>query len=876
MSELTPAQRQQREKFQQLYEQGVFDFEMYRTALAGLGIEVSRGDVVDTKIVEGPEIHGNVENLNMGPPPEDPEEALAVYRRVLANECCHLPLRGVAQGAGDPNRGRRQMELAHVYVQLATKSRRSALKAVIYNSRVVLTGDPGGGKTTFVRHLAYCLARHSLEPDEGWLDRLPDWWETEVDTLPILVTLRDFARELPAELPARAEPEHLWNFIVSCLQKKNLDFVAEHIHDVLERGEALVLLDGLDEVTTTAQRAFVRDAVAAFIKRYHKEARDRNNRYLATCRVLSYREEDLQLRDFEQYELAPFDEERIDSFIEAWYAELAGIGAARAEDVEKLTQKLKDAVRLPDMWRLAPNPLLLTTMAVVHADKGRLPEARAQLYEETIEILLWRWEQVGKGDATLSHLLQEAGRGDLDLRRTLRKLAFQVHEELKPNAAQDDIAYISAASLERELAALHPNESLVWARRVVEVMTTRAGLLLEYEPHSFGFPHRTFQEYLAGAYLARQPNLSQRTAELARRGANWREVILLAVGHQVYVMEDDYEKPLLIVGGLCPPQVEDTEAAWRAAWWAGDALLEMGVNRAEDSPEGQDKLERVRGRLVELIERGKLPVRERVTAGITLSALGDSRDFDEMITIPAGEFLMGSDEHGDEKPPHPVYLSAYRIGKYPVTNAQYLEFVEVTGREWKGMNEARRPERRTCPARYVSWYDAAAYCNWRSAREGLTPCYRGEGDNIKCDFTANGYRLPTEAEWEHAARGTDGRKWPWGNTWDKEKCNSRDLGLKDTTPVGIFPNGASPAGCLDMAGNVDEWCGDWYAGDYYANSPARNPAGPVTGGCRVVRGGSWFSDLDFARGAYRRRYSPFDRGDPLGFRCAASPGSLYS
>ncbi|MDO8587174.1 MAG: formylglycine-generating enzyme family protein [Armatimonadota bacterium] len=192
------------------------------------------------------------------------------------------------------------------------------------------------------------------------------------------------------------------------------------------------------------------------------------------------------------------------------------------------------------------------------------------------------------------------------------------------------------------------------------------------------------------------------------------------------------------------------------------------------------------------------------------------KDGSVMITIPAGKFIMGSNHEPDEKPVHTVYLDTYQIGKCEVTIAQYRKFCKATGYEmpdapswgWKHGH----------PIVNVTWNDAAAYCKWA------------------------GGRLPTEAEWEKAAAGTDGRTYPWGDAWDNNKCANVYLNLTSTQPVGSYPAGASAYGCMDMAGNVWEWCADVYAKDYYKASPSRNPRGPSRGGYRVMRGGSWDSD----------------------------------
>jgi formylglycine-generating enzyme required for sulfatase activity len=219
-----------------------------------------------------------------------------------------------------------------------------------------------------------------------------------------------------------------------------------------------------------------------------------------------------------------------------------------------------------------------------------------------------------------------------------------------------------------------------------------------------------------------------------------------------------------------------------------------------------------------------------------------------MVAVPAGEFTMGSEVgEGDEDPVHQVYLDAFWIDKTEVTNAQYRECWAAGKCQVSEVADNADFNGDAQPVVGLSWHDAKAYCGWAGAR------------------------LPTEAEWEKAARGIDGRIYPWGNEWDAEKVNSRE-GPYGTTVVGSYPEGVSPYGALDMAGNVWEWVADWYGSNYYANSPERNPTGPGSGQYRVRRGGSWYDDWSGVRCANRYWYDPGNRNNYLGFRCARSEG----
>jgi iron(II)-dependent oxidoreductase len=223
---------------------------------------------------------------------------------------------------------------------------------------------------------------------------------------------------------------------------------------------------------------------------------------------------------------------------------------------------------------------------------------------------------------------------------------------------------------------------------------------------------------------------------------------------------------------------------------------------------------------------------------------------DTMVTVPAGSFLMGNN------------LDAFYIDKYEVTNGRYRAFVEHTGH--RQPTEADNPffSGEQHPAIGVSWNDARAYCRWR------------------------GGALPSEAQWEKAARGTDGRTYPWGNAAANGDRAVMDLGgpcgrssweapptgpvpgeFCSTMPVGSKPRGGSPYGLMDMAGNVWEWCEDWYDDTYYRRNPTQNPRGPGEGEFRVVRGSSWHHLPHYLETSARFRFAPDNRSTYVGFRC---------
>jgi formylglycine-generating enzyme required for sulfatase activity len=242
----------------------------------------------------------------------------------------------------------------------------------------------------------------------------------------------------------------------------------------------------------------------------------------------------------------------------------------------------------------------------------------------------------------------------------------------------------------------------------------------------------------------------------------------------------------------------------------------------------------------------------QLAANATAQGIGNTwtrpADGMTMVYVPEGNFTMGSTNKPEEQPIHPVYLDAYWIDRTEVTNAMYAKCVQTGKCQPPELNKSTthpsyygNPQYADYPVIYVNWMQAQAYCDW------------------------SGARLPTEAQWEKAERGTDGRPYPWGNALPSKDLENYNKNVGDTTAVGSYPSGASPYGALDMAGNVWEWTADWFGSTYYANSPASNPLGPSTGIYRVLRGSSWEYDIS---PTYRRDSNPHIALEDVGFRCA--------
>ena len=281
------------------------------------------------------------------------------------------------------------------------------------------------------------------------------------------------------------------------------------------------------------------------------------------------------------------------------------------------------------------------------------------------------------------------------------------------------------------------------------------------------------------------------------------------------------------------------------SWLLSDYFVRT-ANRGYDSPAWQYKSLGFR------CVRSATPVPQ--------AAASSSTDQVEEILIPAGDFQMGCNRSNsaescfdNERPQHTVYLDAYFIDKYEVTNARYKTCVDADACEPpQAANSFTRavyfgnPEFADYPVIQVTWFQASAFCAWE------------------------GKRLPTEAEWEKAARGTDGRIYPWGDQAPTQELANFDGNVGDTTPVGSYPAGASPYGVMDMAGNVWEWVNDWYENSYYSQSPSDNPQGPASGESRVLRGGSWNDIDDDVHSASRSFNLPANWNLYGGFRCVRS------
>ena len=898
------------------------------------------------KIDAGGAVSISQQTLVLPLPPDHPAQ-LTKYLYHLIGACQNLTLGGLTPD----ERERENMELQGVFIGLdGDKPIRhpkgeihAALAQVVTQPRLVILGDPGSGKSTLLRFVAFALARAWLEPTGAWLNLLK-WTVQPLEKesprrpsdkkdeplielkwahplyIPIMVTLRDFAATdfNPDSKTA------LWEFIKSQIQAVELTSTIDALLDKLQQGQAILLLDGVDEVPA-ARRALVWQAIGQLHALFPQCP------WVTTCRILSYNDiEAATAKVGAKLTLAPFTPTQIEAFVTHWYDTLAQVG-----EIPSLLQAKQDArhlislVKEGKLYELAKNPMLLTIIALVHSFYGTLPDQEAKLYQICINALVVRWqnkkEAKKQGRSALPSSLAELGLSEADLHAILQEIGWVAHQA---QPERTDLADISQAEVQR--IARKVLKDSVKAAQFIQYTEQRAHLLIAKggqhdDDLRYTFPHRTFQEYLAGRYLSAQPDFGWLARPLAEAGSDWRKVLLLAAGNLVYNNQPGVGNiPLLLALRDILPQDKPTpqdNAGWQAVWRASEMLAILGMKDALAHPLGQKLLPRAREYLTALVTGEQLTPYERAQAGQTLAHLGDERPGIGLknglpdITwcdIAAGTFTMGRDDSDeDEKPAHKVTLPQYQISQYPVTQLQYKAFVDDGGytneKHWDaamsqnywtkdGFKAWQDDEPRTAPYRYgnpfdlpnhpvvgVTWYEAVAFCVWFSEKSGRF------------------VRLPTEAEWERAARGLDGRLYPWESTLTPSpspsgrgeqktrlplpegegrgegvvgsegiQANCKESRINSTCAVGLFPSGKSPEVVYDLSGQVWEWCSTLWQEKYTVPRPPNENEWHGTylnqDKTRVLRGGAYYVSIDNCYGSTRDRDDPRSRYFDYGFR----------
>ncbi len=738
-------------------------------------------------------------------------------------------------------------------------------EALARQPRVVVLGDPGSGKSTLLKHLALRLASEPESP------------------LPILIPLNAYAR-VAADQSLQAYLSEYFR-----ARAQTVSALGPLFDHAITQGQAVILLDGLDEVQSGRARVVDKVEVLA------REASARGCKLVVTSRIVGYRDAPLASKDWALYTLMDFDRAAIEQFASQWCPafEISTLGDTPEARVAAEQERLSLLAALnanPGVANLASNPLLLTILALIKRQGVDLPKSRVKLYDRYLETLIESWNKARSLD-------KQAGGKALDYNQTINVLGpLALHvRETNPTAGlipERQLLHWLTDYYKGEEWGLKAGPAIQKAGEFLDGVRRYSNLLVERGEGQYGFIHLTFEEALAayGLVNAGQLNLNKSLAYIEQRFADpaWRETLLLAVGVWGLLNRQPLVAGEVVRAILKMPCLD--EHAGQNILLAGACLEDVGTEGL-----GRAAAQDVTQALLAACHNRTLPPIAQRDAGFILGRTGwKPDDLDTFIPIPAGPFLYSDEKQKTmiEKP--------FAMAKYPVTNVQYRRFMDAKGYEqrelwsdegwaWrtgtyaskaqegyeKRYLEGRPVEKRgepffwydqkwnnpLAPVVGVSWFEAEAYGNWLSKELKRPIC------------------LPTEQEWERAVRHTDGREYPWGDTFERTKLNCAefwahedDLSDSDkwlkwagtasyesasTTRVGQFPEGDSMAGLSDASGNVWEWTDSWHEDE-------KNN--------RVLRGGSWFGSRRNARCAYRNGFVPGNFDVDIGFR-VCSPGS---
>lgn len=697
------------------------------------------------------------------------------------------------------------------------------LSDILGSDYAVITGDPGSGKTTLLKYISLALVEGKGSERLG-LDRL---------LLPVLVPVAAYAEGCKKNDYLRYSVDDFLSDYFSCVDNK---FIAHLFKYEKQRNSVLFLFDGLDEVSNEEERVKIVARIRDFIINHENT----ENKFLITCRTASYtrasRFDPIGKKEFTHYKVRPFDMENIKAFLIQWYRCYEREINKRSKMVEEEAKNKFDAmVRVicsdNNIFSIAVNPLMLTILVLVEHEGGQLPRNRAELYAKCLRLLSEVWNKLRSihEGANGEHRLGERRITEDFVVAYLGPIAFEMHSISSPVIDYSDLKDNLVKSFDRRNKYIsHSREE---ADDFISIMNERAGILHEVAPSVYGFIHLTFKEYLSARYLADIVDDIFESLGYRLFLPEWKEVILLTAASLKKRDATKFVNTIFRKNGI----------KFENIILAAECLLDAGRDKIND-----DIYDEIVIALKDVMF-STAAILDRFAAAESLGRLGDPRNLKEFIAIPGGNYPLSS---------YMKYVDTFEIGKYPVTNMWFGEFVKdggynkseywsSLGRKWLETSRVTEPSSwnnltwncPNSPIVNVCWYEAEAFANWltKTMNDGFL------------------YRLPTDDEWGAAATGFVGRKYPWGNKIPNNTfCNIVESEIGRTSPVGLFPDGNTPDGVVDLGGNVWEWMMNAY-----------NTFRPD----KSLRGGSWLTVPDAARSSYRIWWEPEIRHDFIGFRC---------
>lgn len=735
------------------------------------------------------------------------------YVKALREETSHFDVQGLKFG---DNRAYR-FPIEEFYIPLTTSSGAGADAArhgdmrggpiplqevLLAHRKLLVVGDPGSGKSTFLKRVVFQLCK-------DWTESAPFPVHLEAAVLSTYIARQHEQKLGPAD---PASPDWIPVFLGAQCDEKNRGLPADYFRARLKAGGCHVLIDGLDETPDEPQRErlakLIREAAAAFD----------GCRFVVTSRP----EGKIPIPDFEEALIGDLEPEAIRAFLAKLAKQLYPTDETRErmfrEDLEAAVNGRRE------IRKMTRNPVMLTALAVLQHNNVKLPEKRVDLYGSILEWLSKQRAKPGRMPAS-------------DCLLRLRELALEMQNQEAGRQKQVTLAW-AGEKLARRFANREAAERFLRAEQADSGIVVSRGREIAYW-------HLTFQEYLAALEIAGWEDTAQHELLLGGEPRiyqpEWRETALLYGGllHNMGPRKVDalLRRVLDRMGGQ--PNLADRA---KCVGLIGALLPDLVGYRVAD--QRYDESLRLVMDIFDAEKSKSVPFQDRLAAAEALGQAGDPRlAKHEWVPIPATRnYWIGAqskdpkgrnydtEEYGDE-PLREVNLAPFRIGKYPVTVAQYLTFVEEgTAPNREPENWEEQQEHPNWPVVSVTWHQATAYCEWA----------RG--------------RLPTEEEWERAARGPNGTKYPWGNDdINPSRANYDENRIGHPTPVGLYPSGASAEGACDMVVNVFEWTSsEWSKGS----------------GSYVWRGGSFFGDRTFARSSFRHHDPPEVQNLSMGFRLA--------